>query len=377
MEGLGQHRGGGGHGGGHAGGGAGGGHAPIHRAPPAAPQHGPSGHPGPHPHHPHDHGHGHGWGGWGWGGGWWSGDWFPVFIGVTEEQVSACSWQPYQGQAPSVIAKAQGLRLRQGEVQFYRFPDAPGIFEFYLGQDGRVRIDHCDDGVVGVGAHLTTCTSCGGSPEKLLHPHRPPPAMHMAPGLGQNYLWDRYPGEIEPDEGAHTGTVGLAGCGDGHHPACDWESGACYCDVLAWGPPERFGRCTTPPPNPGSSHPHLRAGHGPPGNVGMGQTVNPDGTITQGDITYTPPTSGPSTQGWTPGEELPPASPSPPGVQPGSGSWGPYPTTVGQATTAPLAAAQVSGPAAATSGSTGMLVGGVVALVAGLGGIIYLAHMRA
>jgi hypothetical protein len=217
---------------------------------------------------------------------------------VTDVEVEACSWtsygstanMPWRGGSPQVAAKAQELLsagLQPGQVQFYRFTDTSGIFQFYLARDGRnVMVDRCNDGVVGVGQ--------------------------------------------EP-EGPSSGTA-----------------------------------------------------------VGLGQTVNPDGTVTIGDITYTPPTSGPSTQGWTPGVpgsttitpdpgggsvvtsttappgvQLPPANQTQPGTQTGGGSWGPYPS-------APLATA--AAPAAGTN--TGLLVAGLAAVAVGIGGIMYLAHAR-
>ena len=273
------------------------------------------GHPGHHGHHPPHHGHfpphfghGHGWGGWGWGGGWWDGDWWPVFWGVTVEQVDACSWSPYTGDSAAVASKRaelQAAKMKQGEVQFFRFNDVSGIFEFYPAKDNyNIQVDRCDDGVTGV---------------------------------GQNYLWDRYPGEVDPQTPAHTLSVGLAGAGvdgccgqtvwdpttTGHHPSCDWEWGTCACEFFTWDSSSAADDpgCTYQEPNYGSDQIHLKAGIGPLGpaapapsvqptianaglgqaglgQAGLGQTVNPDGTITNGDITYTQPTSGPSTPGW-------------------------------------------------------------------------------
>jgi len=346
---------------------------------------------------------------------------------VTEAQVDACSWSPYTGGSAAVDAKRrelQAAKMKQGEVQFFRFGDVSGIFQFYPARDGfNIQVDRCDDGVTGV---------------------------------GQNYLWDRYPGEVDPQTPAHTLSVGLAGAGlgtcgtcgkpaqaglggccgqtvwdpstTGHHPSCDWEWGTCTCNMFLWdysSAPDDPG-CTYQEPNYGSDQIHLTAGIGPLGpeapetgagvipksilgppevpsvqptianaglgQAGLGQTVNPDGTVTNGDITYTQPTSGPSTPGWAPGTPgtttitpdpgggstvtsttgplpvLPPANQTQPGTQTGGGSWGPYPT---QPTSGALA---TGAPAPATN--TGMLVLGLVAVGLGIGGIAYLAHAR-
>jgi hypothetical protein len=314
--------------------------------------------------------------------------------------------------------------MKPGEVQFFRFADASGIFQFYLAKDGtNIQVDRCDDGIVGVGK-----------------------------GVGQNYIWDRYPGEVDPETPAHTLSVGLSGVGvdgagvdgccgqtsmepasSGHHPACDWEWGTCACEILGWNSSSALDDpgCVYQEPNYGSTQIHLKAGVGPLGPVGpvgvgqglgqgqlahqsmflengqlrslhhgLGQVTNPDGTVTIGDITYTPPTTGPSVPGWgfpapgTPGTttitpepgggsvvtsttiptdppvQLPPANQTQPGtIPPGlTPTWGNYPTP----TTTPASVVAVAAPT-----STGMLVVGLAAVALGLGGIAYLAHVRA
>ena len=305
---------------------------------------------------------------------------------MTEVQVDACSWSPYTGDSAQVAAKRrelQAAKMKQGEVVFYRFGDVSGIFQFYPARDGwNVQVDRCDDGVT---------------------------------GLGQNYIWDRYPGEVDPETPAHTLSVGLSGepmgvagcCGQtsmeptsaDHHPQCEWEWGTCTCDQFLWDPSTARDDpgCVYQEPNYGSTQIHLLKGVGPLGpanaadlrdtaraQAGLGQppfppasTTNPDGTVTIGDVTYTPPTSGP---GAVPGitqtgsgdnavlYALPPANQTPPGstaVAPGSpGTW------VGPAV-APFVA-----PATPAPTNTGLLIAGLAVVAVGLGGIAYLAHAR-
>jgi hypothetical protein len=191
----------------------------------------------------------------------------------------------------------------------------------------------------------------------------------------------------------------------GHHPQCEWEWGTCTCDQFLWDPSTARDDpgCVYVEPNYGSDQIHLNAGIGPLGpanaadlqdtaQAGLGQqprvfppasTTNPDGSVTIGDITYPPPTSGPSTPGWTPpstimtpgtsttsGTELPYATQTQPGTSGGGpGSWTtpvpPFPSG---------ALGPVSAPATPASTNTGMLVVGLVAVAAGVAGIAYLAH---
>jgi len=326
MTGMGQRHGGGGH--------------AQHAVPHGHPGHGHPGHGG-HGHPGHGgHGHGHGGGG---GGG------ALFFGGVTAAEVEACSWTAYASTAPNqmlerdprVAAKAAALKttLKPGETHYYRFASISGIFSFHL-DGGQVQVNRCDDGVTGV---------------------------------GQNYLWDRYPGEIHPDDPAHTSSVGLAGCGckRTHHPACQYIDSDCFCGILEWNyGPQHEVRCPHNP-NYGSTQPHLLAGEGPLGPVGVGQdplasppsafsTTNPDGTTTIGDITYTPPTSGPATQNW----DSPPAAGSP---------LPPLPSSTGSA---PMQATVAPPAAPASTSNTGMMVVGLIAAGLGIGGILYLVNER-
>jgi hypothetical protein len=318
---------------------------------------------------------------------------------VTEVQVDACSWSPYTGDSAQVLAKRkelQAAKMKQGEVVFYRFGDVSGIFQFYPARDGwNVQVDRCDDGVT---------------------------------GLGQNYIWDRYPGEVDPEVPAHTLSVGLsgeptgvgqcAGCGkpstaigptglggccgqtsmeptdNEHHPYCEWEWGTCTCNQFLWDPSTALDDpgCVYQEPNNGSTQIHLLKGVGPlgPANAqdlrdtaramaGLGQapfppasTTNPDGSVTIGDITYAPPTSGPSTPGWTGDTTLPPASQTQPGTIPE----GLTPSWTGATTTSTPAVAPFVAPAAPASTNTGLLVAGLAVVAVGIGGIVYLAHAR-
>ncbi len=286
--------------------------------------------------------------------------------------------------------------MRDGEVQFYRFPNLSGIFQFYLGKDGQtVQVDWCDDGIMGASTGTAGATA----------------------GVGQNYLWDRYPGEIEPDVPAHTCVVGMAGeptgfgaAGDAcsacaaistpvrHHDCCDWEYGTCSCSLFEMIPPDQRRPNIYTDQNLGADNPHLRAWQGPlePADAiaancgtGLGQpaseamlpastddlmggttiTPSPDG----GDVvtsTVAAPTSATplvTTDGAVVPPPMPPAAPA-----------APAPTT---ALTAPASAAPATTAAApatttTTPTNTGMLVLGLVAVVAGLGGIAYLAHAR-
>jgi len=291
------------------------------------------------------------------------------------------------------MTKAMQLQqagMKPGEVQFYRFNDVSGIFQFYLAQDQRnIQVDRCDDGIVGV---------------------------------GQNYIWDRYPGEVSPEVPAHTLSVGLAGeptgvagcCGqtsmeptdNAHHPQCEWEWSTCTCNQFLWDPSTERDNpgCVYQEPNYGSDQIHLLSGVGPlgpmnaqdvaseatmpaPANAlgrglgheGLGQpalpvfppatTVNPDGTVTIGDVTYTPPGGAVITPAADPTVQptaLPTVSQTQPGstaVAPGSpGTWVSAPTP--------------GAPATSNGTNTALLVAGLIAVAAGLGGIAYLAHAK-
>jgi hypothetical protein len=297
---------------------------------------------------------------------------------VTEVQVDACSWSPYTGDSAQVLAKRkelQAAKMKQGEVIFYRFGDVSGIFQFYPARDGwNVQVDRCDDGVT---------------------------------GLGQNYIWDRYPGEVDPEVPAHTLSVGLTGtptgvgacvkcgrpaaqtgptglggcCGqtsmepteNGHHPYCEWEWGTCTCDQFLWDPSTARDDpgCVYQEPNYGSDQIHLLKGVGPlgPANAqdlrdtaraqaglgrglyheGLGQpaaTTNSDGTVTIGDVTYMPPHEvGPTAPNWG----FPPTTIMTPGTS----------TTSGTEITLPSANQSPPGSTAVAPGSPGTWVGPV------------------
>jgi hypothetical protein len=377
----------------------------------------------------------------------------------------------YQGNAAPVVARARELvgKLQPGQVVFYRFSGLTGIFEFYLARDGRnIMVDRCNDGAAGV---TTGAAGVGQGADRQHRHHGVGGAVGVgeAAGVGQNYLWDRYPGEIAPETPAHTLSVGLAGglgsapssptglsapkgfgdavgvgdaptglggcgCGPttwdptttGHHPCCDWEWGTCTCAGFLWNPntgpgsPDDPG-CVYREPNYGSTQIHLRAGQGPLGyanaadlgdpsamadaipagfqvdtdrigfgQVGVGQpigggigaTLTPadiPGQTTIGDITYTTPTSGPSTPGWpgnadggsttitpaTGGGSVVTSTVSSPALSTAPAA-GIVPSTLPQA--APVATTTPSTP------STGMLVAGLFALGLGLAGVAYVAH---
>jgi hypothetical protein len=239
-----------------------------------------------------------------------------------------------------------------------------------------MQVDRCDDGITGAPT-----------------------------GVGQNYIWDRYPGEVVPDVPAHTLSVGLAGqkgvggccgtpsaspaspasqsstgvggcCGTttwdptttGHHPSCDWEWGTCSCDLFLWAPQTGVLTSCPQPTNPGSTQIHLRAGVGPLGTL----PTLPIAPLHPLPPTLTLPTAIPT---------LPISS----GVISGPGPAVPItpaPTatpTIAQATTPPTPASTI--PAVATapvpaSTNTGMLLLGLGARGVGLAGIAYLAHTR-
>ena len=154
-----------------------------------------------------------------------------------------------------------------------------------------------------------------------------------AKGLGQNYQWDRYPGEYFPDVPAHTMSVGLAGTWP---PAGVW-----------------------PPAN--IQDPHMPPGSGPLGPQGGGTTY--------------PQCSPPCPVGFgqsSDGSDLPVVNTP----IPGDGT----DATTSTLTPLPGAINQTATPAATATGTsstnTGMLVVGVLALAAGIGGIAYLAHRK-
>jgi hypothetical protein len=319
--------------------------SPAHAV--SSPAHHPASHPGHHPGHGGGgHGGGHfghsfgrrrGWGGWGWGAGWWTGDWYIVCYGCTPSDAENCSWSPYSGTNPDVLKKQQVLKLQDGQVIFYRFASAPGLFQFFAGQNGATQVAFCNDGIVGV---------------------------------GQDYLWNRFPGEIEPDRPAHTQVIGLAGC------ACK---------------PSK--PCPAHDPNYGSSEPHLRAGQGP---LSSGERWDPCQDML-GQLPHVPPPAYQEpfhlpnnipTQAYnqpiitTPVAPIvsPPASPPPVApvapvvVAPPAPAPAPVPVSTTPSVIAPPAAAPVV--TAPASPSPGMLIAGFAAVGLGVAGIIYLVNVR-
>lgn len=151
--------------------------------------------------------------------------------------------------------------------------------------------------------------------------------QHLLRGLGQNYLWEKYPGEIAPlgakiVDGmvafmpAHTAAVGLTGC----------------------------STCGTP----------IQTG------VGDLTPITKIAAPYQGPVAKTPVT--------TPPTFTPPATiPNLPGAPGGGGN--------GTSVTAP---APVLAPAqtAPSSTNTTLMIAGVAAVAVGLGGILWLAHSQ-
>lgn len=448
---------GGGHQGGHGGGGHQGGHAgglhpqssaasPQHAAPSHGGDHGDHGHGGHGHGYPSHFGHQHGWGGWGWGGGWWTGPWWPFFYGCTEVEVDACSWlsygstanMPWRGGSSSVAAKARELvgKLQSGQVVFYRFGDATGIFEFYLAQDGRnVMVDRCDDGTAGAAIGAAGAGQ-GADRQHRHHGVGEAAGVGETAGLGQNYLWDRYPGEIAPETPAHTLSVGLAGglgsapsapsglsapkgfgdaatglggcgCGPttwdptttGHHPCCDWEWGTCTCAMFLWNPATGPGSpddpgCVYQEPNTGSTQIHLRAGQGPLGYANAADLGDPDAmadAIPAGFQVSTEHVGVGQIFGGGVGPTLTPADvpgqttimPAPGGGSVVTSTTIPGVTTPPALATAPAASIVPSTlpPAGApttvtapSQPSTGMLLAGLLALGLGLAGAAYVVH---
>jgi hypothetical protein len=184
-------------------------------------------------------------------------------------------------------------------------------------------------------------------------------------GVGQNYLWDKYPGEIFPDKPAHTMSCGLTGMTsktDGgqhkhHHPPPG--VGGTGCGPCAT--PAPLALCAQPcrncgcPTNPGPANPegpHVPNGVGPLGVPGHG-TAYVAGV----------------------GQAETPISPDPGTID----TISPDPGTIDTPPTAgaPTAVAPAAGAPAASSVSTGLLVAGVVAFAAGVGGVMWLAHQKA
>jgi hypothetical protein len=179
-----------------------------------------------------------------------------------------------------------------------------------------------------------------------LHVPRTWPQQVVRTGVGQNYLWDRYPGEIEPSEPAHTGVIGLAGC-----------CGKCG----------KRGPCPPHDPNYGATEPHLRAGQGPlsdgermydPCAYGVGQVPAAGGVPVQapGSSTINTPIALVQT---------------PSGAAPVS--------TALPAAPAPVSAPAMTAPAPATTPaqpSPAMLLAGFAAVGLGLAGIVYLVNAR-
>ena len=168
----------------------------------------------------------------------------------------------------------------------------------------------------------------------------------MTRGLGQNYLWEKYPGEVFPEIPAHTTSVGFAG-----RPATRPGFGQNY----LW---EKY---------PGEVFPEVPAHTTSVGFMGTPQGVGACGPCVAGALTQ-PPGDLPDVQSAMAAAQASRpvvAPPSLPGVQTPVGAAWQRLRGCGQAadTTTPP-----------TTASTTTLIVGLVALAAGIGGLGWLAH---
>jgi hypothetical protein len=179
----------------------------------------------------------------------------------------------------------------------------------------------------------------------------------MQRGLGQNYLWEKYPGEIFPENPAHTTSVGFVGVPKGVGQNYLWEKypGEIYPETPAHttsvgfvGTPKGLGECNAP--------------------CSAGALTQPPAELP--DIQSAMYAAWANTHYSDPGPELPDVE------TPVAHAWSRL-RGCGQSTPLPVVPASSAvddTTATPSSGSTTTLIIGLISLAAGIGGLGWLAH---